>query len=128
MTKKGFNILAIVVGILAAWVISGCTSVPAQVMSSVHQQYSDDQCYPQMFTEGVIDQIPMTEREFNLVVIGGYLDGFGGEIIWVRFNKTGKCEASLRIPGRQSALVTCGEAYKLYLIACESVGNCAELI
>jgi hypothetical protein len=129
MSKKRFNILAIVVGLMAAWIISGCQHKSAPVVISTNSSIMIqlDHQYPQMWTPYMLDNMDAIAKEHGITWLGCYDDTLDGFILWEYNDKTGKCLSSVVIPPDIHP-VSCDEGWELYLEVCKQIGNCEQLI
>jgi len=124
--KTVLRILAIVVGISAAWMISGCSHTPAPVTtstdSSITIPVAED--YPQMFTEDMREILPGVEKAHDVTFLGCYDDLDGAFLFWVWNNKTSECQAHIIWPDNAMDTMECDEGYEVYRAACLDSGNC----
>ena len=120
----------IIAFIVALSLIMGCAArdftpyATAPPTAPVVEQYADDQSYPQMFDADMLGRRAEIESEFDVTFLGAYTDNDDAWIMWARDGKDGKCYATVLIPNERPIGFSCGEAYEMYLTACQSVGNC----
>jgi len=123
--KTVLRILAIVVGISAAWMISGCSHAPAPVTTSTNSSIiipvAED--YPQMYTQEMLERRDSAEQINDVTFLGCYDDLEGYYLFWVWNNETEECLAHMVWDGGMET-VSCEIGYEMYRAACLDAGNC----